>query len=176
MTFAEYQRYVGPLGRRDELINGEIVLSPSPNRRHQDLCIQLQKLLDNAVPSQYVVRLDTTINLGIGEGPRPDVFVIDRERWVSADEHGGYPQGSPQLVVEVKSESNSWPELLLKKDLFLSDPECLAVWIVDTEQRAVHVYMSVTHQILTVGQTICLPGPLGGEYLGVAEIFEGIIH
>ncbi|MDQ2774387.1 MAG: Uma2 family endonuclease [Acidobacteriota bacterium] len=176
MTFTEYQRYEAPLGRRDELINGEIVLSPSPNRRHQDLCIQLQKLLDRVISSDYVARLHTTINLGIGEGPRPDVFVIDRERWVSADEHGGYPQEGPQLVVEVKSESNSWPELLLKKDLFLSDPGCLAVWIVDTEQRAVHLYMSVTHQMLAVGQTIFLPTALGGDYLVVAEIVNGTVH
>ncbi len=177
MTFTEYRRYEAPPGRRDELINGEIVLSPSPNRRHQDICFQIQKLLDHVVSPGYVVRLDTTVNLGTGEGPRPDVFIIDRERWIFADEHGGYPQGSPQLVVEIKSDSNSWPDLLLKRDLFLSNPRCMAVWIVDSERRNVHLHMhGIVHQVFTVGQMISLPPGLGEECLAVAEIFDGIVQ
>ena len=37
MTLEEYRRYEAPLGRRDELVNGEVILSPGPGRpRHHD--------------------------------------------------------------------------------------------------------------------------------------------
>jgi Uma2 family endonuclease len=175
-TFTEYLRYQAPPGSRDELIHGEIVLSPSPNRRHQDICTQIYDLLKAIISRDYVVRLDTTVNLGISEGPRPDVFVIDRKRWVAADEHDGFPQGSPQLVVEVKSKSNSWPELLAKKDLFLSDPQCLAVWLVDSEKYRVHVHSREGDSLLETEMLIEIPDPLGKGRIKVADIFNGIIE
>jgi Uma2 family endonuclease len=58
MTFTEYTRYQPPPGFRDELINGELYLSPSPNRRHQDLCHAIQNLLERIMPPTYVVRMD----------------------------------------------------------------------------------------------------------------------
>ncbi|MGH9621193.1 MAG: Uma2 family endonuclease [Bryobacteraceae bacterium] len=174
-TFAEYLAYQAPPNRRDELIHGEIVLSPSPSRRHQDLCHQIQKLLEAAVSLDYVVRLDTTMKLGIREGPRPDVFVIDRKRWVASDEHSGFPEGSPQLVVEVKSESNSWPELLEKKDLYLSDAHCLAVWIIDPDPRMVHLYDRVGCRIFDSQTSISVPEALGKGNIGVEDIFSGIV-
>jgi len=86
MTFADYMNYAAPPGMRDELLHGEIILSPSPKVPHQDLCSDGE------------------------EGPRPDVFVIDRKRWAEASQSGGYPIGSPQLIVEVRSPSNDWAD------------------------------------------------------------------
>ncbi|MBV9499493.1 MAG: Uma2 family endonuclease [Acidobacteriaceae bacterium] len=176
VRFDEYTRFNAPPGSRDELINGEVILSPSPSRRHQDLCHAVQRLLEAAVLPGYVVRLDTTINLGIMEGPRPDVFVIDRARWIAADEHGGYPQGSPQLVVEVRSESNTWPELQKKKDLFLRDAHCLAVWIVDPQELRVHLCESGSERVLNFTQTVPLPGSIGNGAIRIADIFSGIVQ
>lgn len=175
-TFTEYLRYQAPPGKRDELIHGEVVLSPSPNRRRQDLCTHIYDLLKAAVLPDYVVRLDTTVNLGVREGPRPDVFVIDRKRWVAADEHGGFPQGGPQLVAEVKSESNSWSELLEKKDLYLGDPQCLAVWIVAPDQERVHVYSRNAGSIHDSAALVEIPKPLGNGAIAVGEIFAGIVR
>ncbi len=176
MTFDEYSQYEAPAGRRDELIHGVVILSPSPNRRHQDLCLALYRLLDDVIASDYVVRLDTTVRLGMAEGPRPDVFVIDRARWIAADEHGGYPLGSPQLVVEVKSDSNTWRELIAKKDLFLSSGECLAVWIVDPEERSIHTYQGSTHRAWLSDEAILLPGAIGSGVILVADVFKGIVQ
>jgi Uma2 family endonuclease len=176
MTFEEYRQYEAPLGRRDELVNGEVILSPSPNRRHQDLCLAIYKLLDALVSPDYLVRLDTTVKLGDTEGPRPDVFVIDRERWVASDAHGGYPAGSPQLVIEVKSESNTWPEMEKKRDLFLSSSDCLGVLIVDPVERRVHCYTGSKQEIFMSGQEILLPARIGAGSIRVSEIFKGIVQ
>ena len=53
MTFAEYLKYTPPPGMQDELLNGEIALSPGPNRRHQDICHQLHRLLEALVRPEW---------------------------------------------------------------------------------------------------------------------------
>lgn len=99
---------------RDELLHGEIILSPSPKVPHQDLC------WDG------------------GEGPRPDVFVIDPKRWAEASQSGGYPIGSPQLIVQVRSASDDWAHFEKKAALFLADG-ALAVWIVALTRRLTQI-------------------------------------
>jgi len=159
MTFADYLNYTPPPGMRDELLHGEIVLSPAAKRRHQDICHQIVKLLEQMISPEFVVRQDTTINLAGWqgkEGPRPDVFVIDRQRWVEADQHGGYPVGSPQLVVEVKSPSNDPSELEDKAALFLAEG-AWAVWIVDLEEWFVASYASSGQRRWLQGMMVDVP-------------------
>ena len=131
MTFSEYKSYEAPAGFRDEFIHGKIVLSPSPDRKHADLCSALYDLLKPRLHSDFVVRLDTTHHLGEREGPRPDVFVISRQRWIAADDTGGFPDGSPELAIEVLSPSNDHREMESKRKLYFSDSRCLEVWEVD---------------------------------------------
>ena len=167
---------------QDELLNGEIALSPGPNRRHQDICHQLHRLLEALVRPEFVVRGDTTINLAGWqgkEGPRPDVFVIDSERWVDADQHDGYPVGSPQLVIEVKSPSNSDDELRHKAALFFAD-SALAVWTVDPERECVTAYRTMEdYQECGLGTLVELPDGIciyKSASISVSEIFDGIVQ
>lgn len=182
MTFAEYLKYTPPPGMQDELLNGDIALSPSPTRRHQDICHQLHRLLEARIRPGFVVRGDTTINLAGWdgkEGPRPDVFVIDCERWVDADQYDGYPVGSPQLVIEVKSPSNSDDELRHKAALFLAD-SALAVWTVDPEKEFVTAYRTMNdYQELGLGSLVELPASISifeSARISVSEIFDGIVQ
>ncbi len=109
MTFGEYANYQAPPGFRDQLIHGKVGLSPSPNRQHQDVCDTLHELLKGLVLAEYVVRMDTTHMLGNREGPRPDVFVIRKDRWIAADETGGFPEGSPELAIEASTGRDAAP-------------------------------------------------------------------
>lgn len=180
MTLAQYATYHAPPGFRDELINGELLLSPSPTRRHQDLCFALLRLLDEKIDSsKFVVRMDTTMILGSdeeeGQRPRPDVFIISKERWIAADEDGGFPKGSPELVIEVRSPSNSDGELLTKKDLYLANG-CLSFWVVHAESSMVQVWdcegSSLAYQ---ASQFIPLPPVISEGTVSVSRIFEGIV-
>ncbi len=183
VTFADYLTYTAPPGMRDELLHGEIIFSPAANRRHQDICHQIVKLLEQIIRPEFVVRQDTTINLTGWqgkEGPCPDVFVIDRQRWVEADQHGGYPVGSPQLVVEVKSPSNNLSELEDKAALFLAEG-ALAVWIVDLEDWCLTSYVSDSSQQTRwlKGMRVDVPPELSQTKhgsLSVSEIFDGIVQ
>ncbi len=108
-----------------------------------------------------------------------DVFVIDCERWVDADQYDGYPVGSPQLVIEVKSPSNSDDELRHKAALFLADSS-LAVWTVDPEKECVTAYRTMNdYQELGLGSLVELPATISifeSARIGVSEIFDGIVQ
>jgi Uma2 family endonuclease len=118
MTFSEYLTYKAPRGFKDELIHGEIRLSPSAKAEHQEICKRLERLLDAVIPSTFIAQRDTTIYVAGAEGPRPDVFVMRKDRWNQARKSSlGYPEGVPELVIEVRSASNSDPDLEQKRSI-----------------------------------------------------------
>lgn len=142
MTISEYLHYQTPPGFRDELIRGELILSPSAKPRHNSICTRIYEILSRLVREEFVVNLDTTMILSEedakdGSGPRPDVFVIDRERWEQAERLDAYPTGSPQLVVEVLSPSTEAEDN--KKAVLYLDTGAYAVWLVDPDKREVQV-------------------------------------
>ncbi len=176
MTFGEYAKYQAPPGFRDQLIRGKVVLSPSPNRQHQDVCDPLHKLLEGLVLAEYVVRTDTTHMIGAREGPRPDVFVIRKDRWVAADETGGYPAGSPELVVEVLSPSNTEREMEDKRRVYFEDLRCLEMWEVDIEGQSVTRHCRDAIDRFDLQASVTLPSTLGNGAVPVAAIFAGIVR
>ena len=176
MTFGEYANYQAPPGFRDQLIHGKVVLSPSPNRQHQDVCDTLHELLKGLISPLYVVRMDTTHMLGIREGPRPDVFVIRKNRWIAADETGGYPEGSPELAIEVLSPSNSAKQMKDKRQVYMEDPRCLEVWEVSLDSQAVTRHRRHAIDRFDLQASIILPSTLGNGAIPVAAIFAGIVR
>ena len=171
-TFEDYLRYQPPPGFRDELIHGEIILSPSANRKDVDLCVTLFHLLSPIINSRYVVRLDTTHYLGEKEGPRPDVFVIRRDRWTVET----YPEGSPELVIEVLSPSNDPGRMGTKRELYFSDPRCQEVWEVHLDTKTVLCYRPRgAVASVDISGSLYLPGDLASGHLKVSDIFAGVI-
>ena len=64
ISLSEYMQYTAPLGFRDELLEGELILSASPTRRHADVCHKLTRVLENLVDgSKFVIRNDVTLIL-----------------------------------------------------------------------------------------------------------------
>jgi Uma2 family endonuclease len=162
MTFSQYLAYKPPPGFRDELIHGEVRLSPSAKAEHQHICKRLERLLDAAINAEFVAQRDTTIYVSGDEGPRPDVFVIAKDRWNKARASApGYPEGVPELVIEVRSASNSDPEFDQKRAVYFSDGRCLAFWVVNPDARSATVFTpTASPQVVSHG-SIRLPGELG---------------
>ena len=174
MTFAQYLSYQAPRGFDDELIHGEIRLSPSARASHQDICKHLERLLDAAIPPSFIAQRDTTVFIDGIEGPRPDVFVMKRDRWNSAKESAlGYPQGVPELVIEVMSASNTDEEMEEKRNLYFSDPRCAALWIVKPDTKTVSIFTPKAADAihLTMGQSVELPTEIGG-LVSTTDIFQ----
>ncbi len=151
-------------------------MSPSANRRHADLCCRMYDLLKERLNTSFLVRLDTTHHLGDTEGPRPDVFVISQDRWVAADKTGGFPEGSPELAIEVLSPSNSRTEMAIKREVYFSDPRCIEIWEVDEEERNIIRYTRGEAIEYSAADSIPLPRKLGDGSISLGAVFSGIVE
>lgn len=169
---AEYLDYVAPEGFNDELIEGEIILSPLPKTMREDVCCQLFLLLTKSLEgSNLIVRRDTSMALETYDSmPRPDVLVIDRERWDRSKQEDTYPQGSPQLAIEVFSPGNR-PGFMQKKIAPYLSTGSSAVWIAYPKRQTLVVHDAEGEREYRVGEHLPLPAPLPETLVSIQEIF-----
>lgn len=94
-------------GKRYELIDGEIFMTPSPNRKHQkavgNIYMALREYVDaRGLGEVYVAPFDVVF--GEHDAVQPDVLIVSRDRLGIITPLFVY--GAPDLVVEVLSPSN----------------------------------------------------------------------
>jgi Uma2 family endonuclease len=119
-------------GNRYELIEGEIVVSPSPTSHHQVISARLFRLLDDACPSGMMVLyapLDVALDeLSVVE---PDLIVFDR---ADLGERG--LDKPPLLAVEILSPSTRSRDLVRKKRLY-ERAGIQSYWVIDPDEDAI---------------------------------------
>ncbi|HSM08172.1 MAG TPA: Uma2 family endonuclease [Gemmatimonadota bacterium] len=128
-------------GVRYEAIGGELIVTPAPNLRHQDivlrLALQLQAILvepghGRLWISPVGVEFPATL-----EGVQPDlVFVSNERRGIIADLT---LKGPPDLVIEVLSPGTTRRDRGLKHRLY-ARRGVAQYWIVDPEADALEVH------------------------------------
>jgi Uma2 family endonuclease len=138
MTFAEFEKLPDPDGGRFELRNGEVVLVAPPKHRHHLIQRRLLRLLQNAAGSADEVSFE------FGYRPLPehnywvaDIVLVSRQRWDSIP-LDGYFSGTPDLVVEVLSPSNTRAEIRNKTKVCL-EQGTREFWVVDGSHSQVDV-------------------------------------
>lgn len=122
-------------GYRREIIDGALIVTPAPVRRHQRALSRLLVVLAGAAtPEVEVIPAPFDWRHADGGVVEPDLVVVDR---VDADLDGPLPaESTPLLVVEILSPSTSAIDRTVKRERY----ECLAVpayWIVDPVAPAV---------------------------------------
>jgi Uma2 family endonuclease len=175
MSLAEYLKFEAPDGMKDELIAGELVISPSGSPKHALVIKRLVRLLDALVDNtEFEVNSDLSIVVDPSDPasmPRPDVFVMGRRRFLEAARRDVFPEGAPELAIEVVSPSNTKKELLAKLRLYLRNGSS-AVWVVYPRKRTVTVWESEdTSSEYREGEDIILPHPLPRREISVSDIF-----
>ena len=86
-----------------ELIEGEVIVSPSPIDRHQDLVLNIALLIRSIMPHGKTVIAPMDVYLDDNNVFQPDVFwMAEKSRCVNRD---GYYYGAPELTVEVHSSA-----------------------------------------------------------------------
>ena len=116
-------------GHRYELLDGTLLVSAAPSRRHQRVLRDLVVLLQAACPPHLevlfapfdVVLADDTVL-------EPDLLVARRDQFTESE-----LPGPPLLAVEVLSPSTRRIDLLLKRDR-LQDAGCPSYWLVDPDE------------------------------------------
>ena len=120
MTFTEYLAYKAPPGFKDELIHGEIRLSPNAKAEHQEICKRLERLLGGGhLIHVYRVARHYPLRRRRGRTESGRVCPAESPLEPSSQKCLGYPEGVPEVVIEVRSASNSDPELEQKRSIYL---------------------------------------------------------
>ena len=126
-----------PEGYPAELIKGEIVVSPSPDVKHQRIAGTIyEKLLKHKNVGEPFYEIDIHFD---GENVlRPDVIFIRNENKKIIGEK--WIEGAPDIVVEIVSPTSSGRDFIEKKEIY----EKFGVkeyWIVDPENKVIQVFV-----------------------------------
>lgn len=130
LTYEDYCR-IPDDGLRHEILDGEHVVSPSPNLAHQRVSVALTVLMVEQVERRGLGRVLTApfdVILGPNDVVQPDVLVVVPAHASRMQSDGVH--GAPDLVVEILSPSTGARDLGLKKARY----EYAAVpeyWVVD---------------------------------------------
>lgn len=115
-------------GRRYELVDGALVVTPAPSRPHQRAVGNLYVVLRNGCPADLEVMLSPfDVALGADTVLQPDLLVGRREDFTDRD----LPV-PPLLAVEVLSPSTRRIDLMLKWSR-LEAAGCPSYWVIDTD-------------------------------------------
>ncbi len=140
MTAAEFLALPeDPDKTRYELVDGEVIVSPSPNLNHAWVVTQLVMILGSHVRDRDLglVFSDIDTYFTPGDVRRPDVFFFTNARsYLVSDD---YPEAPPDLCIEVLSPSNRNSDRVEKFRLY-EKTGVPAYWIVDPIERTFEAY------------------------------------
>jgi Uma2 family endonuclease len=127
-------------GRRYEIIDGELFVTPSPRRAHQRVVTELSRVLGNFVKTMscgevYVAPFDVVFSLF--DVVEPDILYVSKERAAVITEKN--VQGAPDLVVEVLSETTAEIDRTTKLKLY-ARYGVQEYWLIDPEQCTAEIY------------------------------------
>lgn len=161
---------------RHELIEGEFLMTPSPNRFHQEVAHRLNEAIsryvsDHGLGKVYFAPLDVV--LSDHNVVQPDLlFVSDRRKEILKDDN---IQGAPDLVVEITSPASRERDRFIKKGLY-TRYGVQEYWLVDLEKECVEVLSLEKTEYRLIGiffKEDRLSSPLfGGLNLSVGSLFS----
>lgn len=128
-----------PPGVHLELIDGEIIVSPSPSRSHAEIIVALCYLLEGHIRKQKLGKLylDTDVVFTLHTVRRPDIAYFPRAT-LALMEHDRLT-AIPDLCIEVVSPSNADDDRINKFHLYQANGVA-HYWIIDPESRTAQAY------------------------------------
>jgi Uma2 family endonuclease len=136
-TYADYQNL--PEESRYEILDGDLIMSPSPTKEHQQVVLRLVRALAAYVESNnlgevFVAPYDVV--LSETDVVQPDILFISKQRASIATKKA--VMGAPDLVIEVLSPGTSERDRTVKAKLY-ARAGVKELWLVDPETRAIQV-------------------------------------
>jgi len=129
-------------GNRYEVVDGELLVTPSPDVRHELASVELFRRLDAYVRPEHIGTLFVS---------RGDVFFRGGERYVQPDlflvpltteqlPSAWRDVGTPTLVVEILSPSTARADRMIKRRAY-QDEGVSEYWIVDLDARLIERWL-----------------------------------
>lgn len=129
-----------PEGAPYQLIEGELIMTPAPNSRHQMISGNLFKKFSYFVDERKLgILLYSPIDVYLDDENafQPDIIFISGDRKEIIKEDGIY--GPPDLVIEILSPFTAHYDLKEKFRVYERSGVC-EYWIVDPEMNSVEIY------------------------------------
>lgn len=174
MTAAEFME-LPETTQITELIDGELVVSPSPIKLHQDvsgnlhfLLRQLYKKIGGTV--QYA---PMDVHLDDENVVQPDIFWVSDKNEKCKVGEDGYWHGPPDLIVEILSPGTARQDKVTKFALY-ERHGVREYWIADPKYRNIEVWSLVEGKYTRVGlfsANDSFKSPVLGQTIDAKDIF-----
>jgi Uma2 family endonuclease len=151
-------------GRRRELLDGVLIMSPSPTAAHQIIAGRLMVALEEACPDEYGVTQGVEVRINHRRSFIPDVLVTTAA--AAARRTAKYEPHEVVLAVEIVSDSSESMDRVLKPALY-AKAGIPFYWRIEVEDGALVVY---TYKIDPVDEVYTQTGRWT-EYVETAEPF-----
>jgi Uma2 family endonuclease len=176
MTAAEFARRPDP-GYPEELVRGEVVPLPHPDRRYGQICGRVVLVLGRFLEDHDLGHVVSNHSGLITEqGPDtvrgPAIAFYSYQRVPKGPMPADYGAEPPELVVEVRSPSDRWPKILAKVAEYLN-ARVLAVVVLDDDSRTALLSMAdQAPRCLGPDDELAIPEILPGFAVPVRRFFE----
>lgn len=175
LTVHDYMQLPEDSGKKTELIEGDFLMSPSPNRFHQEILVRITSIIWaylQAKPIGKVYAAPFDVRLTDLNVYQPDICYFSKSRYNSLTEHGA--DGAPDLVVEILSPSSAKQDLGVKKEIY-ARTGVEELWSVDPVKRTITIFQlseNSTAPRATLGEGKVLSTPLlPGLKIKVRDVF-----
>jgi len=128
-------------GRRHELIDGEHYVTPSPNRKHQKVSLNISLMIGNWLERNPIGQLfyaPFDVIFSIFDVVEPDLLYMSNERAANVLTDANV-KGAPELVIEIGSEGTRRRDETIKRRLY-ERAGVAEYWVVDPEIDVVRMF------------------------------------
>jgi len=163
-------------GPQYQLIDGELLMAPAPNRFHQVISGNIEFILRKYIESHPIGKIyDAPFDVCLSDVNvfQPDILFLAKEHYALETEQG--LRGAPDLVVEILSPKTSKLDLGVKKEIYtrcgveelwIIDPDALRITIFRLQENA-----GTPHQVIGCNGQWTTP-LLPGLAINAAAVFE----
>lgn len=173
-AYQDYKSLPESETKRYELLEGELVMTPSPTWKHQAVSGKLEFLLRAFVQEHDLGKVaDAPLDVVLGEDVvQPDILFISHER--SGIIHQEEVRGAPDLLIEILSPSTAQRDRTYKRTLYARHG-VQEYWLVDPDAQTIEILALGSRgyrraELFEGGQTLSSP-LLKGLQLALVEIF-----
>jgi len=162
-------------GRKYELIQGELIVSPA-GMQHEEMGIEIAYYIRTYLAGNRLGRVfgsSVGYQLPSGNVLSPDVSYVRLEQLPDGQSPVGFGQFAPDLAVEIVSPSDSLTLVEEKVELYLSNGSQL-VWIINPKLRRATVYRADgSASIIRADGAFEGEGVLPGFRCALADVLPG---
>ena len=139
LTVDDY-RQLPETGPRYQLIEGDLFMSPAPNRYHQEISFNITLLLGEYLRKHPVGKLYAApfdVYFDQINAHQPDLVFVSKKNYPILTDAGA--EGAPDFIVEILSPKTAFLDKKSKRQVF-ARAGVDELWIIDPDLRLIHVY------------------------------------